>query len=64
MNRACTAIVLLALTLVACATPSQTDPIPPKLKDSSLQYFVENHGKDKRGIDRFIAQEIRSRELK
>ncbi len=64
MNRACTAIALLALTVVACATALQTDPIPPKLKDSSLQYFVENHGKDRRGIDRIVAQEIRSRGLK
>ena len=63
MNRACIAILLSALAAVACATALQTDPIPPELKDSSLQYFVENHGKDKRGLDQMIAREIRSRGL-
>jgi hypothetical protein len=55
---------VLALAIVACATAIQTDPIPPELKKSSLQYFVENHGKDSRGIDHMITREIRSRGLK
>jgi hypothetical protein len=55
--------LLSALATVACATALQTDPIPQELKNPSLQYFVENHGADKHGIDRMIAQEIRSRGL-
>ena len=64
MNRAFTAIVLLALGIVGCATALQTDPIPQELKTPSLLYFIENHGKDTHGIDRLIAHEIRSRGLK
>ena len=54
----------MPLVIVACATALETDPIPPKLKNPSLQYFVEKHGKDTRGIDAMIAREIRSRGLK
>jgi hypothetical protein len=63
VKHARTAIVLLALTALACSTALQADPIPPKLRDPSLQYFVENHGADKRRIDRMIAQELGSRGL-
>ena len=63
MNRAFTAIVLLALGIVGCATALQTDQIPQELKAPSLLYFIENHGEDARGIDGLIAQEIRSRGL-
>ena len=63
MKHAHTAIVLLALTVLACATALQADPIPPKLRDPSLQYFVENHGADQHGIDRMIARELGSRGL-
>jgi hypothetical protein len=61
VNRAFTAIVLLALGIVGCATALQTDPIPKELRTPSLLYFIENHGEDTRGIDGLIAQEIRSR---
>jgi len=40
------------------------DSIPPELKKSSLQYFVENSGNDSRGIDQIIARELRSHGLK
>jgi hypothetical protein len=64
VKRSRTAIVLSCLVLVACSSDLQTDSIPPEFRDSSLQYFVENHGNDPRGIDRMIAQGIRSRGLK
>jgi hypothetical protein len=63
VKRSRTAIVLLCLALLACATALQTDPISSELRDSSLQYFVENHGNDPKGIDRMIAQELRSHGL-
>lgn len=63
MRRLYTAIVLLAPALVTCATALQTDPIPSELRNPSLQYFVENHGEDQRGIDQMIARGIRSRGL-
>jgi len=53
-------ILLLPVIIVACATALQTEPIPAELRDSSLRYFVENHGNDKRGLDRLIAQQIHS----
>jgi hypothetical protein len=57
-------IVVLALSVVACATALQTDPVPPELKSSSLQYFVEKQARDARGIDQLIARELRARGLK
>ena len=63
MKYALTRVVPLALIALACATALQTDPIPPELRDPSLQYFVENHGRDRRGIDGIIARELRSRGL-
>jgi hypothetical protein len=61
VNRACAAIALLAVGIIGCATALQTDPIPQQLKSDSVVYFVQNHGKDRRGIDEMIAYEIRSR---
>lgn len=61
MRPACTVIALFPLATVACATAMRIDPIPPELRDPSLQYFVQNHGNDSRGLDRMIADEIRSR---
>jgi hypothetical protein len=63
VKHALVSTILLALTAVACATALQTDPIPTELRHSSLQFFVENHGNDMRGIDRMIAQELRSHGL-
>lgn len=64
MTRTRYVIVPLALTMIACATALQTDPIPADLKSSSLQYFVEKHDKDSRRIDYMIAREINSRGLR
>ena len=58
-----TATVILVFALVSCMTALQTDPLPSELRSPALRYFVENHGKDQRGIDRVIAEQIRSRGL-
>jgi hypothetical protein len=64
VKRSLTAIVVPCLALLACATALQTEPLSPELRDSSLQYFVENHGSDPRGIDRMIAGEMRRHGLR
>ena len=60
MDRPQSVILILPVLIAACATVLQSEPIPAELRDSSLQYFVENHGRDNRGIDRQIAQQIRA----
>lgn len=58
-------VLAAALIFVACvSTALQTDPVPPQYREPSLQYFVENHGEDRRGLDQMIAEELRSRGLK
>ena len=64
MIRTLTAIVVLAIAVLACATAMQTDRIPSELRNPSLQYFVENHGTDRHGIDEMIARGIQARGLK
>ena len=64
MTRKCVATVLFALTTLACATALQTNAVPAEFNNSSVQYFVENHGADNQGIDGIIAGQLRSRGLK
>lgn len=56
---------LLLLAVAACTGgPPRVSPIPQDLRQPQLKYFVQNHGKDDRGIDQVIAHGIRSRGLK
>ncbi len=56
-------IILLELSLLGCVTMTRTDPIPPELRNPSVQYFVENNGGDYHGLHHLIAQEIEARGL-
>ncbi len=50
------------LLLTSCST-LQADPIPAEYRKPELRYFVENHGLDRRHLDRLIAMELRHRGL-
>lgn len=61
MRRALLAAATLLL-LSACAT-LEADPLPAEFRKPELRYFVENHGHDRRHLDRLIAMELRQRGL-
>lgn len=54
-----TLLMIPLLWLAACAsTAFHADPAPAALRGSDRRYFVENHGKDDRRLDRMIATEL------
>ena len=57
-----TALGTLAV-VVGCASALQTDPVPAEYRRAELRYFVENHGRDQRRLDRIIASELGKRGL-
>ncbi len=49
----------ISLFITSCAsTALQIEPVPSEFHQLTLQYFVENHGKDRRRLDRIIATEL------
>jgi hypothetical protein len=56
-------LVAAALLLLTSCSTLQADPIPAEFRRPELRYFVENHGLDRRHLDRLIAMELRHRGL-
>lgn len=54
-------IALALFSLVSCSTALKVDPVAAEYRQLSLKYFVENHGKDKRRLDKVIASKLLER---
>lgn len=56
-------IIIISLFIVSCATALKVESISPEYNKVTLNYFVENHGNDKRRLDQVIAFELRKHGL-
>lgn len=55
-------IALALISAVSCSTALNVDPVAAEYKQVSLKYFVENHGKDNRRLDKIIASELQNKD--
>ena len=52
--------VFITLSILSCSTALKVEPVPSEFRQITLKYFVENHGTDKRRLDKIIALELKS----
>ena len=52
-------VFFMSIFIFSCASTALTiDPVPLEYRQATLKYFVENHGRDQRGLDKIIASEL------
>jgi hypothetical protein len=51
-------IVFILLFIISCSTALKVEPVSSVYRKPTLKYFVENHGKDKRHLEKIIASEL------
>lgn len=52
--------VCMSLSILSCSTALKVSPVPEEFNQVTLNYFVENHGVDKRRLDKVIASELQN----
>lgn len=50
--------LFIGIYLSSCSTALTVEPVQMEYRKPSLKFYVENHGKDKRHLEKIIAQEI------
>ena len=51
-------VVFILMFIISCSTALKVEPVSSEYRKSTLNYFVENHGQDKRRLDIIIANEL------
>ncbi|WP_341327140.1 hypothetical protein [Methylotuvimicrobium sp. KM2] len=54
-------IAFALLSIASCSTALKVDPIASEYNNLSLKYYVENHGKDRRQLEKIIASELKDK---
>jgi len=54
-------IIFITFCTISCSSALKVSPVPSEFRLNTLKYFVENHGADKRRLDKIIANEMNNK---